>query len=101
MWPKRKELDMRASQAIIESWKFLQKLPRIVVNKSDISTFHQMPWFQLGQLEDLQEGFRFRLVLEAPSSMFVSREMVSRPWFPLEVEVFAEENRLHSEQTER
>lgn len=98
MWSKRKELGVWASQAIIESWKFLQNLPGIVMNKSDISALHQMPWFQLGHLEDLQEGFRFRLVFEAPSSVFVCRKLVS-VYFP--DTGFAEEDRLHSEQTER
>lgn len=63
-----------------------------------------MPWFQLSQLEDLQEGFRFRLVFEAPCSVVVGRELVSIQWFPIEgilVDVFAEEDRLHGEQTER
>ena len=73
------------------------------MNKSDISTLHQMPWFQMSQLEDFQEGLRFRLVFEAPGSVFVGRELVSMPWFPVGGFVVrsSEEDRLHSEQTEK
>jgi hypothetical protein len=57
-----------------------------------------MPRFQLGLLENLQERFRFWLVSEAPSSVFVCRNLVCIAY---SVGSLAEEDRLHGEQTKR